>query len=119
MADILGTNHNEIVVNSNDSFKLLDRVSWYLDEPFANPTTSLNYIISDFASKTSKVVLSGVGGDEMFGGYPKYKALKIFQEYEKFPKSVVKKFGPLNLFSFKDLKPNSTYLIPESEMAFK
>jgi len=93
MADILGTNHNEIVVNSNDSFKLLDRVSWYLDEPFANPTTTLNYIISDFASKTSKVVLSGVGGDEMFGGYPKYKALKIFQEYEKFPKSVVKKFG--------------------------
>ena len=68
MADILGTNHNEIVVNSNDSFKLLDRVSWYLDEPFANPTTTLNYIISDFASKTSKVVLSGVGGDEMFGG---------------------------------------------------
>ena len=61
MADILGTNHNEIVVNSNDSFKLLDRVSWYLDEPFANPTTTLNYIISDFASKTSKVVLSGVG----------------------------------------------------------
>ena len=49
MADILGTNHNEIVVNSNDSFKLLDRVSWYLDEPFANPTTTLNYIISDLS----------------------------------------------------------------------
>ena len=93
MADILGTNHNEIIVNSNDSFKLLDKVSWYLDEPFGNPTTTLNYIISDFASKSSKVVLSGVGGDEMFGGYPKYKALKIFQEYEKFPKSFVKKFG--------------------------
>ena len=93
MANILGTDHHEIIVNSNDAFKLLDKVSWYLDEPFGNPTTTLNYIISEFASRTSKVVLSGVGGDEMFGGYPKYKALKIFEDFEKFPKSFVKKFG--------------------------
>ena len=93
MANILGTDHHEIIVNSNDAFKLLDKVSWYLDEPFGNPTTTLNYIISEFASRTSKVVLSGVGGDEMFGGYPKYKALKIFKDFEKFPKSFVKKFG--------------------------
>ena len=93
MADILGTDHHEIVVNSNDAFKLLDKVTLCLDEPFGNPTTTLNYIISEFASKTSKVVLSGVGGDEMFGGYPKYRALQIFQEYKKFPKSLVKKLG--------------------------
>jgi asparagine synthase (glutamine-hydrolysing) len=78
MAEILGTNHHEIVVNSNDTFKILDKVTLCLDEPFGNPTTTLNYIISEFASKTSKVVLSGVGGDEMFGGYPKYRALQIF-----------------------------------------
>ena len=93
MAEILGTNHHEIVVNSNDAFRLLDKVTLSLDEPFGNPTTTLNYIISEFASKTSKVVLSGVGGDEMFGGYPKYRALQIFQEYKNFPKSLVKKFG--------------------------
>ena len=93
MADILGTDHHEIVVNSNDAFKLLDKVTLCLDEPFGNPTTTLNYIISEFASKTSKVVLSGVGGDEMFGGYPKYRALQIYQEYKNFPKSLVKKVG--------------------------
>lgn len=95
MADLLGTNHNEIIVDSNDAFKLLDTVSWQLDEPFGNPTTTLNYIISEFASRTSKVVLSGVGGDEMFGGYPKYMALKIFAKYSKFPYSATKLLGPL------------------------
>ena len=46
MAEILGTNHHEIVVNSNDAFRLLDKVTLSLDEPFGNPTTTLNYIIS-------------------------------------------------------------------------
>lgn len=90
MAEFLGTNHKEIIVNSNDALKLLDRVTWYLDEPFGNPTTTLHYIISEFASKTSKVVISGVGGDEMFGGYPKYRALKIFEDNSKIPLSFIK-----------------------------
>ena len=75
---------------SEDALKQLDKVTWQLDEPFSNPTTTLNYIISDFASKTSKVVLSGVGGDEMFGGYPKYKALKIFNSFSKVPNFMIK-----------------------------
>jgi len=95
MAEFLGTNHREIVVDSNDAFKLLDKVTWYLDEPFGNPTTTLHYIISEFASRTSKVVISGVGGDEMFGGYPKYMALKIFESGSKFPLSFVKALSPL------------------------
>lgn len=95
IADFLGTNHREIVVNSNDAFKLLDKVTWYLDEPFGNPTTTLHYIISEFASRTSKVVISGVGGDEMFGGYPKYMALKIFENNSKFPMSFVKALSPI------------------------
>ena len=95
MAEFLGTNHREIVVNSNDALKLLDKVTWYLDEPFGNPTTTLHYIISEFASRTSKVVISGVGGDEMFGGYPKYMALKIFEDSSKFPLSFVKALSPI------------------------
>ena len=91
----LGTNHHEIIVNSQDSLKHLDEVVWQLDEPFSNPTTTLNYIISEFASRSSKVVLSGVGGDEMFGGYPKYKALKIFNNFSKIPNFIVKDLNTL------------------------
>lgn len=91
----LGTNHHEIIVNSQDSLKHLDEVVWQLDEPFSNPTTTLNYIISEFASRSSKVVLSGVGGDEMFGGYPKYKALKIFNNFSKIPNFIVKDINTL------------------------
>jgi len=94
-AEKLGTDHHEIIVNSQDALKLLDKVTWQLDEPFSNPTTTLNYIISEFASRTSKVVLSGVGGDEMFGGYPKYKALKIFEKYSKVPNSLVKNLNSM------------------------
>ena len=94
-AEKLGTNHNEIIVNSQDALNQLDNVVWQLDEPFGNPTTTLNYIISEFASRSSKVVLSGVGGDEMFGGYPKYKALKIFDDFSKIPNFVVKDLNKL------------------------
>jgi len=94
-AEKIGTNHNEIIVNSQDALKQLDNVIWQLDEPFGNPTTTLNYIISEFASRSSKVVLSGVGGDEMFGGYPKYKALKIFENYSKIPNSIIKNLNVL------------------------
>lgn len=97
LSDFFGTDHREIIVNSEDAFKLLDTVSWQLDEPFGNPTTTLNYIISEFASRTSKVVITGVGGDEMFGGYPKYRAMKIFDEYSKFPRSLVKLASPFFL----------------------
>ncbi|RZD41802.1 MAG: asparagine synthase (glutamine-hydrolyzing) [Thaumarchaeota archaeon] len=115
MAEILGTNHHEIVVNSNDTFKILDKVTLCLDEPFGNPTTTLNYIISEFASKTSKVVLSGVGGDEMFGGYPKYRALQIFQEYRKFPKSLVKNFGRI----FEKIPDNTSEHVVKGKTFFK
>ena len=94
-AEQLGTNHNEIIVDSQDALKQLDNVVWQLDEPFSNPTTTLNYIISEFASKTSKVVLSGVGGDEMFGGYPKYKAMKIFDDFSKVPNFIIKDLNML------------------------
>lgn len=114
MADFLGTNHREIIVNSDEAFKLLDKVSWQLDEPFGNPTTTLNFIISEFASRTSKVVISGVGGDEMFGGYPKYKALKIFQEYSRFPRSLARRLAPI----FQKLPDNASEEIVKGKIFF-
>jgi len=94
-AEFIGTNHHEIIIDGQDAMKLLDLVSWHMDEPFADPTSILNYYICNFASKTSKVVISGVGGDEMFGGYPKYVALKKYEQYRKFPYCMLKLGSPI------------------------
>jgi asparagine synthase (glutamine-hydrolysing) len=84
VAEHLGTEHHEQIVEA-DSFKLLPTIQKYFDEPFANPTTVIQYLISEYARKHVKVALSGAGGDEVFAGYPKYTALKLLRYYVKVP----------------------------------
>ena len=52
-----------------DVTDLLERVAWHLDEPVADPAAMLTLIISDAAASEVKVLLSGQGADELFGGY--------------------------------------------------
>jgi asparagine synthase (glutamine-hydrolysing) len=69
MARELGTHHHELLLDSHDLEMVLPRMMRWLEEPrmsFAYP----NYLTAGFASRWVKVVLSGVGGDELFGGYP-------------------------------------------------
>ena len=66
-----GTDHHELILEP-DAVDVLDHFAWDLDEPFGDPSAIPTYLVSRLASRDVKVVLSGDGGDELFGGYDKY-----------------------------------------------
>jgi asparagine synthase (glutamine-hydrolysing) len=66
-----GTRHSEEVV-SPDAVALLDQLSLYYDEPFADSSALPTFLVSRLAKRGVKVALSGDGGDEAFGGYSRY-----------------------------------------------
>ncbi|MFZ5427659.1 MAG: asparagine synthase (glutamine-hydrolyzing) [Thermodesulfobacteriota bacterium] len=66
---LLGTEHYEVVLKSGDMERLLPMVAWHLDEPRVGQSYP-NLAVSKLASRFVKVVLTGTGGDEIFGGYP-------------------------------------------------
>jgi asparagine synthase (glutamine-hydrolysing) len=68
------TDHNEVVVRGDDFLETLPRLAWFRDEPIAEPAEIPLFLLAEFAARDVKVVLSGEGGDELFGGYPKYRA---------------------------------------------
>lgn len=61
--------HHEVVLKSGYMEQVLPRLTYHLDEPRVGQSYP-NYYVSQLASKSVKVVLSGSGGDEFFGGYP-------------------------------------------------
>jgi len=67
----LGTDHHEFIVRP-DAMGILDRVVWHFDEPFADPSAIPTWYVSEMARRHVTVVLSGDGGDELFGGYNRY-----------------------------------------------
>ncbi len=69
LAHTLGTHHHELLLDAHDLEMVLPRVVLHLEEPRMNFSYP-NYLTAGFASRWVKVVLSSVGGDELFGGYP-------------------------------------------------
>jgi len=71
VAQHLGTDHHELVLTP-DAAELLPGLVRSLDEPVADPAVLPTYLICKFARQTVPVVLTGEGGDELLGGYPRY-----------------------------------------------
>ena len=71
-AEPLGTDHTEISVGAKEYFEALPKVVWHFDEPVGDPSALGLYFLAREARKSVKVVLSGEGADELFGGYNIY-----------------------------------------------
>lgn len=74
VAESVGTDHHELLIGSAIA-DALPRLAWYQDEPVADAAAVPTYFISKLASRYVKVVLTGEGGDEVLGGYPRYRWL--------------------------------------------
>ena len=72
-ADYLGVENIAVNVSEHDYIRALPRVAYYMDDPLADPSCVGIYLLSQEARKHVKVVLSGEGSDELFGGYNIYK----------------------------------------------
>jgi len=89
VAKKLGTNHHSEVFRSKDIVDSFSLISSKLDEPLADPSLFPTFKVSKLARKHVKVVLSGDGGDELFGGYPTYQAHLMAKWLEILPKAVL------------------------------
>ena len=84
LARRLGCENQRIVVEP-DVADLLPRLAWHMDEPTADPAIIPAYLVCREARKQATVLLSGVGGDELFAGYRKHSAHYWAQAYQHVP----------------------------------
>jgi asparagine synthase (glutamine-hydrolysing) len=80
----LGTRHTELLVEP-PTFEDLERVVWHLDEPIGDQAALPTFLIARVASEHVKVVLTGEGSDELFGGYPRYRWYSRAERLRRFP----------------------------------
>ena len=72
VASHIGTQHAEETLRAQDVIDLVPKIASLYDEPFADSSSIPTFLLARFARDQVKVVLSGDGGDELFGGYPRY-----------------------------------------------
>lgn len=73
VARYLGTNHNELYISDSDARSVIPHLPAIFDEPFSDISAIPTLLLSKFARKQVTVVLTGDGGDELFGGYSRYR----------------------------------------------
>jgi len=104
------TNNHHIYYNEDDYNLIFDKYSNIYDEPFADYSSFPTYKLCKEASKKVTVVLSGDGGDEIFGGYPIYYYAKIIEKIGILPESIklliknILKIIPFNNHNINKLK---------------
>lgn len=90
MSDHVGSDHHEFNVSFNDYLGELPKISWHFDEPVADPSAVGLYFLAREARKKVKVVLSGEGADELFGGYNIYREPIALAKLKLMPKFMLR-----------------------------
>src|SRR5688572_19226085 len=94
VASQFGTDHYDLVLRP-DVVKIVEDLTWYLDEPFGDTSAIPTYMVSKLASEHVKVVLSGDGGDELFAGYDKYVVEGRERRFDRIPRPLRKVAGAI------------------------
>src|SRR5256884_3599335 len=87
LARHFGTEHTEERLRP-DAVKLLPRIVASMGEPFADSSSIPTYLVSEVARRSVTVALSGIGGDELFGGYPRYLGIRAAARYARAPETL-------------------------------
>ncbi len=85
VGELFKTDYHELMLKPEVA-DLLPMLVRHLDEPVADPAVITSYLISKAARETLTVLLSGVGGDEVFAGYPRQLAMKLASAFDPVPK---------------------------------
>lgn len=93
-SNVIGVPNIANKVSADEFFDAVPEIQYYMDEPLPNPSEIPLYFLAKNARRYVKVVLSGEGADELFGGYPMYLADGHFDHYShKVPRPVRKVLG--------------------------
>jgi asparagine synthase (glutamine-hydrolysing) len=95
-AAAIGVEHITKVVSPQEMMESLPLIVWYLDDPVADPALVPLYFIAREARKHVKVVLSGEGADELFGGYTIYREPISLRAFERVPGGMRRGLGKLS-----------------------
>ncbi|MDD2417656.1 MAG: asparagine synthase (glutamine-hydrolyzing) [Oscillospiraceae bacterium] len=93
LAKQVGIEHYTHIIKDDEYWDSLSDVQYYLDQPLADPACVALYFVSRLASQHVKVVLSGEGADELFGGYRIYHEPYSLMKYQKLPRRLRKAFA--------------------------
>ncbi|HEX2059553.1 MAG TPA: asparagine synthase (glutamine-hydrolyzing) [Thermoanaerobaculia bacterium] len=84
MSYVFRTEHYEMVLKAGDMERVMPKLTWHLEDPRVGQCYP-NFYVAQLASKFVKVVLSGAGGDELFGGYPwRYYRAVVNDDFEQY-----------------------------------
>jgi asparagine synthase (glutamine-hydrolysing) len=84
-AQLLGTEHHDVIIGAKECLDSFSEVIWHLDEPIATPSIMAMYWVSRLAAQHVKVVLTGQGADEPWAGYRRYTGEKLGSWYRRIP----------------------------------